>query len=170
MKIVKRSFLAFPLLLSLFFPANAMAVCPLCTVAVAGGLGISRWLGIDDSITGIWIGGLIISSSLWMADWIRKRGWKIPYPEVSSFVVMLLFVVPPLMWSKMIGIPGNMMWGFDKILLGIFLGIMVFLIGVKADKWLRTQNEDKVFIYYQKVIVPVFLLSLTSFIFYLITG
>jgi len=24
------------------------AICPVCTVAVAGGVGLSRWLGIDD--------------------------------------------------------------------------------------------------------------------------
>jgi len=66
-------------LLALFaFPTPARAVCPICTVAVGAGLGISRWIGIDDSVTGVWVGGLILSSGLWMADWVKKKGWKIP--------------------------------------------------------------------------------------------
>ena len=72
----------FSSLLALFaFPTPVRAVCPVCTVAVAAGLGISRWIGIDDAVTGVWVGGLILSSGLWMADWIKKRSWKIQYPS-----------------------------------------------------------------------------------------
>ena len=160
-------------LLSLFvlfvFPTPAYAVCPVCTVAVAAGLGISRWIGIDDSVTGIWIGGLILSSGLWMADWIKKKGWKVPYPEVLSILLMFLFVIPPLYWSHMIGLAGNSLWGMDKVSLGTIVGSFVFLLGVGIDKYLRTTNNGKVYVYYQKVIVPVFLLSLFSFVFYSIT-
>jgi hypothetical protein len=138
-------------------------------VAVGAGLGISRWIGIDDSVTGIWVGGLILSSGLWMADWIIKKGWKIPYPELLSIVLMVLFVIPPLYWGKLIGLPGNTLWGMDKVLLGTITGSLVFLLGVGTDKWLRITNGNKVYVYYQKVIIPVFLLSIASFIFYLIT-
>ena len=160
-------------LLSLFvlfvFPTPAYAVCPVCTVAVAAGLGISRWIGIDDSVTGIWIGGLILSSGLWMADWVRKKGWKVPYPEVLSTFLMFVFVIPPLYWSHMIGLAGNSLWGMDKVSLGTIVGSFVFLLGVGIDKYLRTTNNGKIYVYYQKVIVPVFLLSLFSFVFYSIT-
>ena len=146
------------------------AVCPVCTVAVAGGLGISRFLGIDDSVTGIWVGGLILSSGLWLADWIGKRGWNVPQKEVVSTGLFLLMVIPPLYWAEMIGLHGNTLWGVDKVLLGTAVGTAVFLGGVAVDKWLRTTNEGRVYVYYQKVIVPVFLLSLVSFAFYLITS
>lgn len=39
---------------SLIFAKKALAVCPICTVAVGAGVGLSRCLGIDDSITGLW--------------------------------------------------------------------------------------------------------------------
>jgi len=145
------------------------AVCPICTVAVGAGLGISRWLGIDDTVTGIWIGGLILSSGLWLADWIGKKGWKVPYKEAISVGLFFLFVVPPLYWGKMIGLSGNTLWGLDKVLLGTIIGSIIFLFGVWLDKWLRTTNGDRVYVYYQKVIIPVFLLSLASFVFYIIT-
>jgi hypothetical protein len=70
----------------------------------------------------------------------------------------------------MIGLVGNTLWGIDKVLLGTVAGSTLFLIGVWFDKWLRSTNQNKVYIYYQKVIIPVFLLSVTSFIFYLITS
>lgn len=147
----------------------AKAVCPLCTVAVAGGLGISRWLGIDDSITGVWVGGLILSSGFWLSDWIGKRNWNLPHRNIVSIFIFYLLVIPPLYWAKLIGLTGNTIWGIDKILFGSSIGMMLFLLGFYTDKWLRTKNAGKVFIYYQKVILPVFLLTLGSFVFYLVT-
>lgn len=167
MKIILSSLLSVITFLSLTRPAQA--VCPICTVAVAGGLGVSRWLGIDDSIMGIWIGGLILSSGFWMADWASKKSWKIPYPKLLSILIMVLFVIPPLYMAKMIGLPGNTLWGIDKILLGTIIGSVLFFAGMQLDKWLRTTNEDKVYIYYQKVIVPVLFLTIGSVILFLVT-
>lgn len=160
----------FTLTLLLLSVNSVQAVCPVCTVAVGAGLGFSRVIGIDDSVTGIWVGGLILSSGLWMADLIKKRKWKVPYPEISSILLMAIFVIPPLYWSKMIGLPGNTLWGIDKVLLGSITGIVLFLIGVTLDKWLRTKNNNKVYIYYQKVIIPLLLLSIVSYFFYSITN
>ena len=157
------------LLLTLIFPSPVHAVCPLCTIAVGAGVGISRWIGIDDTVTGLWIGGFILSSGLWMADWIKKKNWKIPSPEILSTLLMFAFVIPPLYWSKMIGISGNTLWGVDKMILGTFSGSALFLLSVWVDKLIRKSNQDKVYIYYQKVILPVLFLSLASFVFYLIT-
>ncbi|KKU63742.1 MAG: hypothetical protein UX88_C0023G0019 [Candidatus Woesebacteria bacterium GW2011_GWC2_47_16] len=61
----------------LLSPKTALAVCPVCTVAVGAGLGVSRWLGIDDSVSGIWVGGLVVSLSFWFADWLTKKNLKI---------------------------------------------------------------------------------------------
>lgn len=167
---MKKIIILLSFVLPFFSPIRIYAVCPACTVAIGAGLGLSRVIGIDDSITGIWIGGLIISSGLWMTDFIRKKGWKIPFLNFLPTFLMIVFVIPPLYWSKMIGLSGNVLWGIDKIILGTILGFIVFLMGVYVDKWLRTTNNNKVYIYYQKVLVPVFLLSLTSFFFYLITS
>ena len=100
---------------------QVQAVCPVCTVAVGAGLGISRLIGIDDSVTGLWIGGLILSSGLWLADFLKKRKLKLPFPELISILLMIIFVIPPLYWSKIIGLQGNSLWGVDKIILGTIL-------------------------------------------------
>jgi len=121
-------------------------------------------------VTGIWIGGLILSSGLWLADWIGKKGWKVPHKELVSVVLFYLFVIPSLYWAKMVGLASNTLWGVDKLILGTVVGSILFIVGVRFDKWLRTINEGKVYVYFQKVIIPVFLLTLGSFVLYLITN
>jgi len=155
--------------LLLLFPGNVLAVCPVCTVAVGTGLGLCRFLGIDDTIAGVWIGGLILSSGLWLADFLTKKKIKINHLNFWSVGLLFLFVLPPLYLTKMIGISGNILWGIDKVILGIVFGSTVFLLGVWTDKILRDVNHGKVYIYYQKVIIPVLYLTITSFIFYLVT-
>ena len=52
-------------------------MCPLCTVTVVAGLGISRLLGIDDVVSAIWIGALILSLSFVTIAWIAKKWPKL---------------------------------------------------------------------------------------------
>lgn len=55
------------------------------------------------------------------------------------------------------------------MLLGTILGSVAFLSGMGIDKGLRKINDDKQFVYFQKVIMPVFMLTLISFGLFLIT-
>jgi hypothetical protein len=162
--------LVFSTWLFLLASKNVWAVCPVCTIAVAGGLGISRWLGIDDAVTGIWIGGVIMSSGLWLADWLTSKNWQFKYLKSVSVLSFYLLVIIPLYWGNMIGLAGNSLWGVDKIMLGSSMGLGIFLLGTLIDKWLRSTHDGVVYIYYQKVIIPVFLLSLASYVLYIITN
>ena len=69
---MKETLISF-LIILLFLPFCAWAACPVCSVAVAGGVGFSRWLGIDDTISGIWLRGLIVSLSFWFLSWLDKK-------------------------------------------------------------------------------------------------
>ena len=161
----------FLILFSLFIlPSSVQAVCPICTIAVVGGLGISRYLGIDDAVTSIWIGGLILSSGFWFSSWIQKRKWPIPLPDIVSPAIFYLLTIPPLYWTHFIGLKGNTLWGTDKVLLGTIIGSVAFLIGMGIDKLLRKTNNGRVYIYFQKVIAPVQMLTLASFGLFLITS
>jgi len=147
---------------------SALAVCPVCTIAVAGGLGISRTLGVDDTVTSVWIGGIILSSSFWLVDWLSK---KEKYKKLANIwaiaVLMYAIVLIPLYLSKIIGLPLNTLWGIDKILLGTAVGSVVFLKGIYLDK-LQRRKFGKQFFKFQKVVFPVLALVLASFIFYII--
>ena len=64
----------FALLTILIFDLQkTFAVCPICTVAIGAGVGFTRYIGIDDTITGLWIGGFIVSSGLWLASFLKNK-------------------------------------------------------------------------------------------------
>jgi hypothetical protein len=150
-------------------PAQVQAVCPVCTVAVGAGLGISRWLGIDDSIAGLWIGALALSSGLWLAGWVSQKEWDLPKKEWLAGSLFYFLLIPTLYLLGIAGNPLNTLWGIDKIILGIVIGTGVFAASVVVDKRLRLVNGNQVYLYYQKVILPMLFLSIVSFIFHLIT-
>jgi len=172
----RKWFLAFFALLTiryiLFIPP-VRAVCPVCTIAVGAGLGISRALGIDDAVTSIWIGGLILSMGFWTIDWLEKKKFKRiealkkrvskRYFDLGLLLLFYLFTLLPLYLEKYIGRPYNTLLGADKILFGTLLGSLAFLAGKTADEKIRKIKGKQLFIY-EKVIFPVSLLIIISII------
>jgi hypothetical protein len=154
------------LLITLLISAKTYAICPVCTVAIGAGVGLSRWLGIDDTISGIWIGGLLVSTSLWTANWLR--GKKINFKYMTPVILVLMYVLTfiPLHYSKMLTDPYNILWGINKIILGTSIGTILFFLSVFTDRILRKKNDGKVYVPYQKVILPVGYLLLSSLIMY----
>lgn len=145
-------------------------MCPVCTVTVIAGLGLSRLLGIDDVITSLWIGAFILSFSFVTTAWIHKKWPNLmtKYYYLPTFALMYIFVFVPLKLGHIIGIARNTLFGIDKIILGTIVGSIVFLIGVWADKYQR-KKFTKIFFPFQKVIFPVAALLITSLIFFFIT-
>lgn len=142
-------------------------MCPVCTVTVIAGLGLSRLFGIDDLITSLWIGGFILSFSFVTIDWIGKRWPKLSINNFRFPIIVLVYLLAlvPLKLNGSIGIARNELWGIDKILLGIVVGSIVFLIGIWADKKVRKIKGKQLFIY-QKVVFPVLGLIISSLVFF----
>ncbi len=148
---------------------KAEAFCPVCTVAAGAGVGLARWLGIDDTITGLWIGGLIISISAWTATWLKKKNVKIPGLFWISFVFFALITIAPLYWYGVMGHPWNTLWGIDKLLLGNIFGAVVFLAGGWIYKIIKAKNGGRAHFPFEKVVLPVAPLIILSLIFYFLT-
>lgn len=163
------AFLVFLFGSALIFPAAAQAVCPVCTVAVAAGVGLSRYLGIDDTISGVWMGALTISAGLWLVNWLESRRIRFPFRRPLIVIGFFLLTVWPLYSLDMIGHPLNTLWGIDKLLLGLIVGALLFILAAITDQILRARNQGKVYLPYQRVILPVSLLVIKSLVFYLIT-
>jgi len=161
------------LLLASYFllPNTVYAVCPICTIAVGAGLGLSRWLGIDDAVSSVWIGGLILSSSFWLIDWLKKKNYELKIKNYEYLVIaaMYAFVLLPLWYGKIIGHPLNTILGVDKIIFGTAVGSIMFLFGMWLDKKVRKIKGKQLF-QYQKVIFPVASLVIASLIIYYYGG
>ncbi|MFH0791881.1 MAG: hypothetical protein V1905_01560 [bacterium] len=157
------------LLTGIILPFKALAVCPLCTIAVGAGIGLSRYLGVDDVISGIWIGGLVISLIFWTLDWLGKKNIKSRLLPIIITVIMYAITVIPLKTMNIIGHPLNTLFcGVDRLIFGIGVGSLVFLISVFLNNWLKKKNNGKVYFPYQKMVIPVSSLLIASVVAYLI--
>lgn len=134
-------------------------MCPVCLVAVCTGLGLSRWLKIDDTISGLWIGGLIISLSFVFAKLLKTS-------VLLNILVFFLTIVFPLKYLKIIGNPLNRFCGIDKLIFGIITGMMAFSLSILLHLYLKRKHHHKSYFPFQKVIIPVLTLILISLIFY----
>lgn len=170
----KRKLSVLTLLFSTIYilPPVAFAQCPVCTLAVGAGLGLSRYLGIDDAVSGIWAGALVISFSLWFSNWLTKKGYKLlkninqKYLPYLSVILWTILTYLPLWKMEVIGHPFNTIWGIDKLLFGSAVGAGVLLTAQYTDKKLR-KIKGKQLISFQKVIIPViFLISASLLMFF----
>jgi hypothetical protein len=152
--------------LSSLIAKPALAVCPVCTVAVGAGLGLAEWLGIDDSISGLWIGALIVSMSLWTINWLNGKNIRFKGRKILIFLAYYAIVVLPLFWKGKIGHPLNRLCGVDKLLLGIILGSILFSTGVIFHNYIRKRNENRSYFKGQKIVAGILPLVIASIILY----
>jgi hypothetical protein len=149
-----------------FWASVAKAVCPICVVAVGAGLGLSRWLGVDDSISSLWIGALLWALSMWTITWVKTKAWNFKYSSVFVFLVYYILVLVPLYFVDIVGHPLNTIFGIDKIIFGSAIGTLVIWGATALHNYLKTKNNGKSFFDYQKVVLPIVILLITSIIFY----
>lgn len=150
----------------------ARAICPVCIVAVGAGLGLSEYLGIDDSIAGLWIGGLLVALSVWTINYFNNKKWTWGNKNLRDLTIFLLYYVLTIwpLWAKnLIGPLGHRLFGIDKLILGIIVGSIFFALANWAYQGLKAKNNGHAYFPYQKVVMPVATLLILSFIFYFIT-
>ncbi len=152
----------------IFFASPANAFCPVCTVAVGVGVGLSRYFGVDDTISGVWIGGLIVALIMWAIDWLNKREINFKFRGAIITIVCYAMIILPLYFTGIIGHPLNKFLNMDKLLVGIIGGTLAFLAGVWIDSSISKDNEGKPYFPFQKVSMTLLMLVFMSFVFYLI--
>ncbi|MFH1253593.1 MAG: hypothetical protein V1664_04675 [Candidatus Uhrbacteria bacterium] len=149
-----------------FIIGKAEAFCPVCTVAAAGGVGLARWLGIDDTITGLWIGALLVSITFWTANWLKKKNLKFPGLVLCSGLFYILITVVPLYFTGVMGHPWNQIWGIDKLAAGMIVGAVFFYAAEKLYLFLKKKNNNHAHFPFEKVVLPVITLIILSGVFY----
>ncbi len=159
----------FVVMAGIFLPVfSVQAFCPVCTVAVAGGVGLSRYFGVDDIITGLWIGALLVALTIWTLEWLKKKNVRFWGEKTLTTIIYYAMVALPLYWNDIIGHPLNKIWGVDKLMLGIFIGSIFFFVGGIAHFRLK-DARGKVLFPFQKVVFAITPLIILSGIFYFLT-
>jgi len=171
----KRSLITFSvlcILLASFFvaaPAHAYAICQLiCPIVVAGTLTLMERYGIDNTISGLWIGGALVICSILTIDWIKK--WKSHWLiDIAVFVFFYASTFIPLYFRHIVGDPTKELWGMDKTLLGVGIGSVFFYLGDFTYEKIKAKNGGHAWFPFQKAIMPLIPLAIFSLVFYLIT-
>jgi hypothetical protein len=145
------------------------AVCPVCAIAVGAGVGFSRYLGVDDLITGLWVGGLLVSLIMWTLEWLAKKNRHFSGMEWWMSLAYFALVVAPLYWLNIIGTHKHLLWMMDRLLVGITLGSLVFFGGAALYQYLKKKNNGHAHFPFEKVVMPVAPLLILSAIFYFAT-
>lgn len=144
-------------------------MCPVCTAAALGGVGLSRYFGIDDLISGIWVGALVVSLILWTLNFLNRRKIKFFGRKILIFLIYYIGVIYPLYYYNLIGHPLNKVFGVDKLAVGIILGSIFFYIGVYYYQYLKANNGGKAHFPFEKIVVPITPLIILSLAFYFVT-
>jgi hypothetical protein len=155
-------------LLLILFATPTHAVCPVCTVAVGAGVGLARYLHIDDSITGLWIGGLIVSLIMWTINWLNKKNVHFHGRKILVVLSYYILVLVPLYYGNMIGNLGNTIFGIDKLLFGTFIGSIFFFICAFCYEKMKEKNNGHAYFPFQKVLMPLAPLLILSIVLFFI--
>jgi len=133
------------------FVTPAYAQCPVCIVTVGGGLYIANRLGINSLLVSIWISAVNTAIAYYFASKIKKPILNSGY--LWSILFYLLTVVY-LDYSHQL----------DGSLFGLSIGLFLSIFSINLDYLIKKMRGGKVLFYYQKVVIPITILVITTLI------
>lgn len=149
--------------------SKAYAMCPVCTLAVGSAVVLLEKYGVDNTISGLWIGGLLVSGCMTIINWLRRRDLSSGLAELEIFIFSYVSVIIPFHHKLIIGNPTKMFWGMDKTFFGMGLGSIAFYLAGFLYQKIKERNGGHAQFPFQKVVVPIFPLVILSIIFYFLT-
>ena len=152
-------------------PASVSAHCPLCVAGAAAGVTLTRWVGIDDSITGVWIATLLGSSSFWLYSWLISKKIKQveKYKKILKPAIYIL-VFASTIWSFykfQLVIRMTQIFGLDKLTFGMLAGAILFYLVDIGDNFL-IKRAGKVYFPYQRVVFSLGSMVVLSLVIYIL--
>lgn len=150
---------------TLIAPLPVLAHCPLCVAGAAVGITLTRWMGVDDSITGVWVAALLGAMSFWFYGWLisKKIRQVEKYKSILKPLIYIL-VFASTLWSfykfqliiRMIQI-----FGLDKLTFGMLTGGVLFYI-------VDSIKLKKHYFNYQKIVISLGSMVILSLIIYIL--
>lgn len=151
------------------FMQSAMAHCPLCTVGTIAGVGITRSLGLDDSIVGIFVGAMIVSSALWLNRIFKNKniGGHNGLRFVSLLILTIVLTLLTFYLAGLFGIGNNYrIFGIERLTFGAISGGIVSLAAFNVSNEIKKRNKNKTLFNYQTISITFLALILNAVIFW----
>lgn len=146
--------------------AHANPACAVCTVAVAASLEIAHYLGVDDSVVGVWAGAFLALLGYWMIVWFEHKKWRFTGRDfllITLSVAMIGFMYV----NKLEYDPQPILVFFlDPFLFSVILGALTLILSNHFYQWMKKKNGGHAHFPFEKVAVPVVALALLSLLFY----
>lgn len=117
------------------FAKAVLAHCPLCVAGAGAGLSLSRVLGIDDSITGVWLAAFLGATSFWINNSIKRK--VIPFQEPLIYLVILVTTTISFYKFGLINEHNGLIFSLPKLTFGILVGGTVFYAVDKLNSLIR---------------------------------
>lgn len=164
-------FLALALLTIIAAPAMANPACAVCTVAVAASLEIAHYLGVDDSVVGVWAGAFLTILGYWLIAWFDKKKWRFwgrDFILIAASISMIGFMyINGLGYTALPYNPEPILIFFlDPFLFSVLAGALVLIYANRFYQWMKAKNGGHAHFPFEKVAVPVLSLALLSLWFY----
>ena len=147
-------------------PAMANPACAVCTLAVGASLELARYLGVDDSVVGIWAGALLALMGYWLIKWFDSKKWHFKGRDfllIASSVAMIGFMYVSQMEYRPYPI---LIFYIDPFLFSVILGTLALVYSSAFYQWMKARNGGHAHYPFEKVVVPVAALVLLSVLFY----
>lgn len=147
--------------------AYANPACAVCTVAVGASLEIARSLGVDDCVVGVWAGALLALLGYWLILWFDKKNWN--FWGRNAILMIISVASIGFMYISEIAYSPRVIWYvfyLDPLLFSTILGALVFIYASKFYQWMKKRNGGHAHFPFEKVVVPVAALVLSSVYFY----
>jgi hypothetical protein len=147
------------------FTRAALAHCPLCVAGAAAGVTLTRWVGVDDAITGVWLAALLGAMAFWSESLIKKRELR---PILRPFIYLAIFGLTIWSFYKFqLVIRMSQIFGLDKLTFGMITGgILFYLVDLLDDLLIR--KTGKVFFPYQRIVVSLGSILVWSLVIYIL--
>lgn len=147
----------------------ANPACPICTVAIGASLGVAKKLGIADSIVCLWAGALLILLGYWMILFFDKKKWNFKYK--NPILLLLSFsMIGTIYINELVYTPKVILYFLyiDPTLLSAIIGAIIFVYSQKLYQYMKKNNGGHAHFPFEKVVLPVVLLIMTSLLFHFI--
>ncbi len=134
----------------LLFAKPAHAHCPLCVAGAGAGLSLSRVLGIDDSITGVWMGAFLGAMSFWITNSVNKT--YIPFQKQVFYLLIFVTTIVSFYRFGLINEHNGLVFNLPKLTFGILAGGILFYLVDTVNTLIKKKN-GKVLFPFQSIIL-----------------
>ncbi len=154
----------------LLFPSLVSAHCPLCVAGAAFGITLTRWVGVDDSITGVWVAAFLGAISFWTYSLASSKISLSPAKKSLAKPLIYVLIFGLTLWSFykfQLIIRMSQIFGLDKLTFGMLAGGTLFYLVDILDNFV-IKKEGKVLFPYQRIVVSLGSMALLSLLIYIL--